>query len=730
MKKSSKRSEMEYIEKNQKKEILQQEIKKSWEVIAPFWPLENLIAVNPLRGLENLPIEEAILQSSVYFEQEDLPEPMSEINRLTIKWMQAFFDNGQASINMPLRKQGLYSSLKQLMNFDEQLHYNDIEKTEWLYFLPKSSEQAIAECLLRLSIQKEDRSLFMTLMLTTLAGWASHVKYLNNWQEIDHTKPSTEADYLAIRLIITCLIWPKANDLLDWHKQILSKTSKKANPLLKIIKAENNYRLPLLKQIASQSLTENHRYEAQLVFCIDVRSEPFRRSIEAFGNYETFGFAGFFGIPVEIENEVTGEKYASCPVLLKPKHKVSDSCLKNKEKHARLINIKSFYQSLKYNFTTPFALVETIGIWSGAWMMIRSFLPSFASRLKDNIINMINPTHQQKPNLDNISFEEKCFYGESALKLMGLTQNFAPLVILCGHGSTTLNNAFATALDCGACGGRQGASNARIMAEILNDRFLRKKLEEKQIFIPDDTIFVAAQHNTTTDEVCFYNQEDIIGLNIIKKDLESARHQNNLWRCKQMQYDGKTPSIHTSKRSHDWAQVRPEWGLARNASFIIAPRELTKNINLQGRSFLHSYDYKQDAQGDALTVILTAPMVAAQWINSQYLFSTLNNVAYGAGNKITKNITGKFGIMQGNASDLMTGLPLQSVYESDTQAYHEMQRLMTVVYATRSVVDKIIAKQELLQKLFGNGWVTLACIEAEDNQTYFLQRDLTWQKPL
>jgi uncharacterized protein YbcC (UPF0753/DUF2309 family) len=191
--------------------------------------------------------------------------------------------------------------------------------------------------------------------------------------------------------------------------------------------------------------------------------------------------------------------------------------------------------------------------------------------------------------------------------------------------------------------------------------------------------------------------------------------------------DVKGGSRQTKLRSIDWSQPRPEWGLAGNAAFIIGPRSLTKNIDLEGRCFLHSYDYAQDVECNSLNVILTAPMVVAQWINAQYLLSTMNNVAYGAGSKITKNITGKIGVMQGNASDLMTGLPLQSVYISDSEAYHEMQRLMTVVYAPRAMLDKIIAKQEILKKLFGNGWVRLTCIDPSDNQIYFLNEDIKWQ---
>ena len=214
----------------------------------------------------------------------------------------------------------------------------------------------------------------------------------------------------------------------------------------------------------------------------------------------------------------------------------------------------------------------------------------------------------------------------------------------------------------------------------------------------------------------------------MKQDLEKARQINSAVRLKQLQVPNGN-AHHSRLRSQDWAQVRPEWGLARNAAFIVAPRDISAPLNLEGRCFLHSYDYTRDAEGRSLTGILTAPMVVAEWINTQYLFSTLDNVAYGGGSKITKNITGKTGIMQGNASDLMTGLPLQSVYRSDGEAYHEPQRLMTVVYAPRPMLDAIIHAQPVLQKLFGNGWVQLACIEPDSRKTYMLNRDLTWKHP-
>ncbi|MFM9890124.1 MAG: DUF2309 domain-containing protein [Rickettsiales bacterium] len=707
---------------------------QSFKTIAPFWPLKNLIAVNPLQGFEDMPIEEALTLGAASLQQADLPEPMQEVNRETIKWLQVFFDDGQATIPMPGREKGLYATWRALAQHDANLHGGDAQKKEWLRALPESPEQTIAECMLRLSIAKNQRESFATLMLTTLPGWAAHVKYRTEWAGLDahHPHPVTQADYLALRLIITYLLWSDAKALLVWHEHALQKAKAGPSPLTQIETAEKAYRLPLLKTLATQPLRAPHTPHAQLVFCIDVRSEPFRRALEATGDYQTLGFAGFFGLPVQIADAVTGESHASCPVLLSPKHTVTESpCAHEHHDHdragyARLSLFKRLYQSMKYTFTTPFALVEALGMASGIWMGMRSFAPQLATRLKTTTTHALRAPLPVEPSLKNITLAEQCAYAEGALRMMGLTHHFAPLVVLCGHGSTTQNNAYATALDCGACGGRHGASNARILAAMLNHTEVRAHLAKQGIAIPETTRFIAAEHNTTTDEVTLYGDGSPPTIAQLKTDLHQARDTNSAVRLAQLCTSGGNAQ-QAQRRSQDWAQVRPEWGLARNAAFIVGPRDITASLDLQGRSFLHSYDYTQDENGASLTTILTAPMVVAEWINTQYLFSTLDNVAYGGGSKITKNITGKIGIMQGNASDLMTGLPLQSVYRSDGQPYHEPQRLMCVVYAPRTLLDTIIQAQPVLQKLFGNGWVQLACIEPESRQSYFLSRALTWQ---
>ncbi len=711
-------------------------IHQSWNKIAPTWPLKNLIAVNPLAGFEDLSFEDALREGQAYFQVENLPEAMQEVNRHSIKWLQAFFDDGQSTIRMPLRHKGLYFSVTSLLAFDKHISPKDKKTQVFLENLPKDPKGVIAECLLFLDIYGEQQETFLTLMLSTLPGWAAYIKYRTEWadaQDSNHPHPVTQDEYLALRLVLTCMIWPEAKALLDWHKNALDNANVDTD-LQTINENEHVYRRNLLNAINPQDKAKKARPEAQLVFCIDVRSEPFRRALEAQGSYETLGFAGFFGVPVTIQNAITGESHASCPVLLKPVHTITetptcnaDACHKS---HKKRLGIKSIYQSLKYTFTTPFTLVEALGPFSGLWMGLRSFLPGTHGNLNDGL----KAQYEMQPDLSPIPLEEQINFAAGALRMMGLTENFAPLVIFCGHGGETQNNAYATALDCGACGGHHGAPNAKILAAILNNDHVRAAVAKKGIVIPKDTHFMAAQHNTTTDEVALYQTQVSAQyaeqIKSLRLDLTKACEENSRWRAGEMgkKISNAKSAKHTALRAQDWAQVRPEWGLARNAAFIVGPRNLTKDLNLEGRSFLHSYDYTKDEDATALTVILTAPMVVAQWINSQYFFSSYDNVAYGGGSKISKNITGKTGIMQGNASDLMHGLPLQSVNKSDKEAYHKPLRLMTIVYAPRTMINKIIGTQDILQKLFSNGWVTLACIEPQTGEKFILARNLSWQK--
>jgi len=191
--------------------------------------------------------------------------------------------------------------------------------------------------------------------------------------------------------------------------------------------------------------------------------------------------------------------------------------------------------------------------------------------------------------------------------------------------------------------------------------------------------------------------------------------------------DGSTGVAEAERRAADWAETRPEWGLAGNAGFVVGPRDLTSGLDLDGRAFLHSYDWSTDPDGDALEAILTGPMVVTQWINAQYYFSTVDNAVYGGGSKVTQNPVGNVGVYQGNGGDLMTGLPSQSLSVDDDTPYHQPLRLSTVIHAPVDRVADVLAAHEELSELLDNGWLSLTVVDpTQDHRAFHYEEELEW----
>lgn len=717
--------------------------------IAPVWPLETFIAVNPLRGYEDLPFEQALAQG---YGRQRLPydhPALERVNRCMIQWCSRFFDGGQATVTMPYRDLGFYGAFLQLARYDRHLHQNKAEAKVFLKNLPKSSEQALAQCLLKLGVAPGQEEAFFTQALLDLPGWSGHIKWHCEWKTIDPLQPHpvTMVDFLAIRLIITCLLWP---DVFQTHPGIVHPMdlSVPDHLIRQLERHETNYRNELLEQLkpalgdlhATHASSTYVRKTAQWIFCIDVRSEPFRRALESLGDYETFGFAGFFGLPIRARELESQKMKDCCPVLIKPSYQVEQTCLEGQ--HGRLKRfrqgqkfmhaLRRMYLQLKHNFSTPFALVESMGLWYGLTMLFKSIAPFKTYQLNQTVKQWIAPKVPSRiQHQHEMSLSVRIDHADTALRLMGLTSDFAKLVIVCGHGASTENNPYASALDCGACGGNQGVMNAQLLASILNQVDVRHGLEARGIHIPFDTVFYGALHDTTTDELRIETQEHPQGpypmlLQQLEEDLVKAQTLTQQERARKLEINHPSKDILT--RSVDWSETRPEWGLARNAAMIIAPRQLTRSLNLDGRCFLHSYRWEIDHDNALLETLLTAPMVVAQWINTQYLFSTLDNITFGSGSKITHNVVGQMGIMQGNGSDLMHGLPMQSVMSHDDHAYHEPQRLLTLVYAPRAKVTALIDKHAILSQLFVNQWVHLVVIEPHEDQAYQYQPSGTWSK--
>ena len=269
-----------------------------------------------------------------------------------------------------------------------------------------------------------------------------------------------------------------------------------------------------------------------------------------------------------------------------------------------------------------------------------------------------------------------------------------------------------------------------MLAAICNEDAVKDELRAAGFEIPDDTVFVAGEHNTTTDEISLYttnipesHQEDIQEL---QAALETAREGAADERAESMGTDGDGLSD-TKRRSADWAETRPEWGLAGNAAFVIGPRALTADYNLDGRSFLHSYDWATDPDGAALEAIIAGPMIVTQWINNQYYFATVDTAAFGSGSKITHNPVGNIGVYQGNGGDILTGLPLQSVKAAADEPYHQPLRLSTVIHAPVERVTDILAENEQAKQLLDNGWLSLTVVDPlQDHRPFQYAGDLSW----
>ena len=487
---------------------------------------------------------------------------------------------------------------------------------------------------------------------------------------------------------------------------------------------------------------------AQAVFCIDVRSEPFRRYLEAQGAYDTIGFAGFFGIPLRYRALDHGEDLSLCPVLIKPKFSVyetpsSDHSVAS-EAHLRgsywhEIGEHIFHR-LKSNPLSSYMLVDLTGLLFAFVLVGKTVLLSLYHRLtswahrwlippvpttvpvekRHPAPTRLRPEHDESRLPQGFATQEQALVTENSLRIMGLTKNFARLVLICGHGSTTENNPYVSSYDCGACGGNHGGPNARVLACLANSSETRAALRARGITIPDDTVFLAAEHNTTTDQVNFFDLEDLPSSHYeewrqLARDLERAGAAAATERCRRIPGASRfartdLAADHVEARSFDWAQTRPEWGLSGNAAFIIGRRDLTRSVTLDGRVFLHNYDAATDESGKVLEAIMTAPLVVGEWINLQYYFSTVDSWTYGSGSKVLHNVVGGIGVMLGRHSDLQTGLPMQSVKDG-ARLYHEPMRLLAIIETTTERLSQIIGRQQVLRRFFNHRWVHLVAID-------------------
>ncbi|MEO2018873.1 MAG: DUF2309 domain-containing protein [Fuerstiella sp.] len=525
---------------------------------------------------------------------------------------------------------------------------------------------------------------------------------------------------------------------------------------------ESSYRGQLIQRLSAHhgktSVTEA-RPQAQMVFCIDVRSEPFRRHIEAQGPYETYGFAGFFGLPISHQAFDSSGHAALCPVILAPRFAVNEVPRSGEQERLQTYASGSrwnqlghhLFHDLKRNPVGSFMLIDVLGLFFSLRLIGKTFFQRSYESIKAWARGWFTRSVATQIPVDLIQDDQReataalphgftpgehATFVENGLRAMGLTRNFGRFVVVCGHGSTSENNPYFAAYNCGACGGGHGDANARVFAAMGNKPQVRRSLKENGLNIPDDTWFLAGKHNTVTDQVTFYDLQDVPAshaedLRLLTQDLEQAGAHQALDRCHRIPQAPRNISPeearnHMLARSMDWANVRPEWGLSSNAAFILGRRALTSGVDLGGRVFLQSYDPDADAQGATLEALMMAPLVVAQWISMEYYFSAVDPCCYGSGSKVTHNVVSGVGVMHGSHSDLQTGLPLQSVNDGNRH-YHEPIRLLAIIEAPTSRISSTIQKHTLLQHLLHNQWINLVAVDPETREFHRYVPDSTWE---
>lgn len=580
---------------------------------------------------------------------------------------------------------------------------------------PDTPERAILRASETLGVTGAAAETLYHRLLVDLGGWAQHARYLLWQAELAGSTDATLADLLAIRLVFEEALFLTFGDAVQeaWqgvlavHTEAPEPTADQIADAILQEAAERSFQRRLAGHLhAPVQPTAGERPSLQAAFCIDVRSEVFRRALESLDTgVQTLGFAGFFGLPVAHHPHGSVESEAHLPVLLTP-GMTSTAQLEPQAEAAGRITARArrAWNRFRQAAVSSFAFVEAAG-------------PLYAAKLVRDALSLAPAHHHHHhdcaPRLDPaLTARQKAETAATVLKAMSMTQGHARLVLLLGHGASTANNPQESAYHCGACGGHTGEVSARLLAQLLNDPETRTGLAEMGLPIAADTLFVAGLHDTTTDEVTLFAKDAPSEAHAA--DLAAAREKlAEAGRLARIERAARLPGASHDRlalRARNWAETRPEWGLAGCSAFIAAPRGVTAGADLGGRAFLHSYDWRADEGMQVLELILTAPVVVASWISLQYYGSSVAPELFGGGNKLLHNVVGGIGVIEGNGGRLRAGLPWQAVSDG-AQLMHEPLRLSVLVEAPREAVQDILARHEGLRALFDKGWMHLLLLE-------------------
>jgi hypothetical protein len=488
------------------------------------------------------------------------------------------------------------------------------------------------------------------------------------------------------------------------------------------------------------------RASAQVFFCIDEREESMRRALEeANPKVETFSSAGYFGVAVDYKGIDDARSAAFCPVVVKPAHAVMEqpraedsALLESRRSRRRLLGLlmRNWRVSSK-TLWRGWLSTSVLGLLSAVPLVGHLLAPRRYALLRDWLnksflpeprteLTLMRNTGQSQGAVTGVLTgfvpEEKAERVASVLRPAGLLRGFARVVVVLGHGSTSLNNPHESAHDCGACGGRRGGPNARLFAAMANRPEVRVRLRELGIEIPDDTWFIGGYHDTCSDDLELFDLDALppthrADVDRVRADLEQASARNAQERARR--FESCPPDVnpqdalrHVEERSEHLAEPRPEYGHCTNAVCVVGRRAVTRGLFLDRRAFLVSYDADQDAGDRSLADLMAAVVPVCAGISLEYYFSFVDNDRYGCGTKLPHNVTGLMGVMDGHASDLRTGLPWQMV------EIHEPVRMLFVIETTAERLSKVIGASASLKQLVENRWIRVATVDPASGRVH------------
>ena len=786
--------------------------------IAPLWPLEHFVAVNPFFGLADQSFQAAsdtlarITGNGLYMPREyfreqvalgrigdddlqraivrcgsdlsvesvrrtlaqEAPRPklgMASVSEVLERvegglWSSfvterislhcaAYFDLGQAIVPPPWRKLSLYASWRKAAVIDRSPAMMGLAGFRAAAAqLPAQPRVAIGWAVEQLGVPDAAVERYLHAALMSIGGWAAWARY-RRWQaELAGGSDDAIVDLLAIRLMWDVLLYQEKQSpalIARWREMLAASMrppSAKRSASAQIDRILQNaleigFQRSVIAGLARAGAEGPPGHPAprpavQAAFCIDVRSEVLRRALETVApRVQTLGFAGFFGIFIEVVPLGASRGRAHVPVIFNPAYRILEQIrggdtVATARLRRRRIALSKAWKAFKLSAASCFSFVEAFGLTYGPKLLTDSFgwsrpVPDPRTQGIDReALARLGPALDALPAAQGcapdagsgIATADRVGHAERILRAMTLTANFGHLVLLAGHGSSTVNNPHATGLDCGACAGQTGEASARVVAALLNDPAVRAGLRERGIDVPADTWFLAGLHDTTTDALRLFDTDAVPPalaqtLGQLRQWLEQAAGLARMERAALLGVAGlpdRALEAEVHRRSRDWSQVRPEWALANNAAFIAAPRARTAQMDLGGRAFLHEYVWEKDEGFRILELIMTAPMVVANWINMQYYGSMVDNKRFGSGNKVLHNVTGgAVGVLEGNGGDLRVGLPLQSLHDGQRWV-HEPLRLSVFIEAPEAAIDDIIGRHEPVRQLVENGWLHLFCI--------------------